>query len=370
VITTSGYNAADNRTTLSAIINAAADFTRTYTYDAINRMTQAEQSGVVGNPKVTFGYNDLGQIIDIDRYTNAAWLMDEVLQYDAANRLNHIQHNLGSDTIADYGWAMDSSDRILYYGISSFAYGSEPAWLDNHDYFYDAQNQITTVATFFGQDESYTYDANGNRTGGYTTTADNQLTNDGTYTYTYFNEGTRKRRTKISDGSYDDYVWDFRGRLAQVLSYGPTFGHPLLKTTTYTYDASDRRIKKQIAGSQTLTERYSYDGSDLTLVFEGASPTLKQRYLYGAQDGQVLTEQSAGTGVVTWLLPDQQGTIHTVTDGSVRGRRRPHQRRQPAGIQRILCHSDGFDSDHIHVFGQRHTGHAGHGGSWADAPVP
>ncbi|HEV8379778.1 MAG TPA: RHS repeat-associated core domain-containing protein [Tepidisphaeraceae bacterium] len=294
------------------------------TYDAIDRLTQVDQSGNAGNPSLFYYYNAIGQITYLGRgatsYPGSSF-MDNPFGYDLANRLTSLYYQRVADSghIADYSWTLDAADRITTYFSQIYPAGlgeGEPN-INNATYTYDTQNQVKGVDNdFIATDESYTYDSSGNRTGGgYSTSTDNQLTNDGTYTYTYYNEGTRKRRTKISDGSYDEYIWDFRGRLAQVLSYGPSPSNTLLKTTTYTYDASDRRIQKQISGSQTLTERYSYDGSDLILGFDGATPTLKQRYMYGAQDGAAMTEENAATGYWLWLLADQQGTIRTVTDG-------------------------------------------------------
>jgi YD repeat-containing protein len=42
----SAYDAASNRTSLSATIDTTADFVNQYTYDALHRMTRIEQSGV------------------------------------------------------------------------------------------------------------------------------------------------------------------------------------------------------------------------------------------------------------------------------------------------------------------------------------
>ena len=38
------------------------------------------------------------------------------------------------------------------------------------------------------------------------------------------NEGNRTRRTKVSDGSYEDYTWDHRNRLTKVTFYSVSIG--------------------------------------------------------------------------------------------------------------------------------------------------
>jgi len=59
------------------------------------------------------------------------------------------------------------------------------------------------------QRESYSYDPAGNRTmTGYTTDTGNQLTADGTYTYSYDNEGNLTAKVRTSDGQRTEYTWD------------------------------------------------------------------------------------------------------------------------------------------------------------------
>ena|SRR5687768_9534775 len=127
--------------------------------------------------------------------------------------------------------------------------------------------------------------------------------------------------TKTSDGTYHEYIWDFRGRLRAIDGY--TAAGVWMTTTTYTYDALDRRISKinnfNGPANPSNDERYSYDGSDLVLAFGYdfmGTRYLKHRHMYGAQDGAAMTQENAATGYVLWLLADHQGTIRTVTDGN------------------------------------------------------
>ncbi len=83
-------------------------------------------------------------------------------------------------------------------------------------------------------DESYSYDANGNRTmSGYSTTANNQLTTDGTYNYTYDDEGNRLTRTKISNGKIEEYIWDHRNRLPKSRLRWPPIKTPMSVSSTW-----------------------------------------------------------------------------------------------------------------------------------------
>ena len=55
-------------------------------------------------------------------------------------------------------------------------------------------------------DESFSFDANGNRTmAGYATGTNNRLTTDGTYNFEYDAEGNRTKRTEIATGEVVEY---------------------------------------------------------------------------------------------------------------------------------------------------------------------
>jgi RHS repeat-associated protein len=173
---------------------------------------------------------------------------------------------------------------------------------------------LTGTDSNYQPDETYTYDENGNRTmTGYETDADNRLTSDGTYTYEYDGEGNRTKRTTIATGETVEYTWDYRNRLTAV-TYKDSEGETT-EVVTYTYDVFDRRIAKSVDG--TPVERYVYDGANILFVFDGEG-NLKARYLQGPGIDNTLAQED-GQGNVTWLLPDDQGTIRDVigNDGVV-----------------------------------------------------
>jgi len=91
-------------------------------------------------------------------------------------------------------------------------------------YNYDNENQLTS-ADFTSAalpDFNQTYDDNGNRTSaGFSSSTDNRLTTDGTFTYTYAKEGNRKTRTD-GLGNITTYDWEVRGRLIAVSDYSGT----------------------------------------------------------------------------------------------------------------------------------------------------
>ena len=74
------------------------------------------------------------------------------------------------------------------------------------------------------------------------TGTDNRLTSDGTYNYTYDNEGNTLTKTRISDGQRTEYTWDYRNRLTDVKV--KTAAGTVTLEDQFTYDIEDRRINK------------------------------------------------------------------------------------------------------------------------------
>ena len=91
----------------------------------------------------------------------------------------------------------------------------------------------------------YGYDLDGNRnTTGYTTTTGNRLTSDGTYNYTFDNEGNVLTKTRISDSQRWEFTWDYRNRLTNVKIKNA--GGAVILEDRFTYDVWDHRIGKWV----------------------------------------------------------------------------------------------------------------------------
>ncbi len=213
------------------------------------------------------------------------------------------------------------------------------------DYGYDTTSQLTSAVHTFQTNESYSYDANGNRTmTGWQTGTDNRLVNDGTYSYEYDKEGNRTKRTKTATGDVTEYAWDYRNRLTRVTE------KDVMGTTTkvveYTYDVFNRRIAKGVDTSSPFDmadaaiERYVYDdihkglasldGGNVVLDFvdtdgTGTQPiALAKRYLYGEAVDQILAQEDVTKTLgdaarVLWPLVDNLGTVRDLArqDGTI-----------------------------------------------------
>jgi len=213
------------------------------------------------------------------------------------------------------------------------------------NYGYDATSQLTSATHTYQSNETYSYDANGNRTmTGYQTGTDNRLTNDGTYTYTYDAEGNRLTRTNTATGEVTEYEWDYRNRLTKVTeknAQGTT-----TQVVEYIYDVFDRRIGRKIETSapfdmaNAVIERYvlddihnglvSGDGGNVLLDFvdpdgSGAQAiAMSKRYLYGEAVDQLFAQEDLSktlgdTSRNLWPLVDHLGTVRDLAkqDGTI-----------------------------------------------------
>jgi RHS repeat-associated protein len=300
------YDDEGNISSVTDAISGVTKVTTLYEYDELDRLTQIRQSGVgVSNKRVDMGYDRIGLLEKIDRFTGldgTGRVATTNYQYDNLNRLEQIKHQNAANTVLeqlDYGYDVD--DRI-----------SSIADLDSSvNYDYLADNQLTSADySNTTPDESYSYDANGNRTNaGYQTGSNNQLSAAGAYIYTYDDEGNLL--TQTGNGVARNYVWDYRNRLVGVTD---TAG----LAVSYGYDVVDQRIAKTASG---VTTRHVYDRNHVAMEFEngGAEPTI--RYLYGAEVDQILA-QDRGNANVSWQMSDQLGSVRLLVgnDSGVRNR--------------------------------------------------
>ncbi|WP_153559381.1 RHS repeat-associated core domain-containing protein [Roseimaritima sediminicola] len=329
------YDALGRRTQLAAEINGTADLVNDYQYDYLNRMTQVTQGGqsggnAVAEKRVDFAYDaeDKQQFTSITRYADLAGSDTVAIStygYDDADRLTSLTHVDGnSGTLAGYTWHYDEGNRLTDFTVSG--YSAEDA-----TYSYDDTDQLTAAdRSGTSADESYAYDGNGNRTGGgYATGDDNQISSDGTFNYTYDDEGNRLTKTNVSTGEVVAYSWDHRNRLTSITTKDSvgTVTHQV----DYTYDIFNRRIVKTIdadgAGSGTATkEIYIHEGlreerdgaGDQILLAFDESGGLTERYLHGPAVDQVLASEDvtspATAGDVLWALSDNLGSVRDIAE--------------------------------------------------------
>jgi RHS repeat-associated protein len=313
VLFTYGYDNTDNVTSVTEAINGVNTSSTTYSYDSLNRVGQIVQTvNAVQNKRVDFAYNSIGQVSSMKRYSNGAGtqLVAETLnEYDSFNRLIGINHRRANgSSINNYTFGYDAADRIT--AITDIDGATT--------YTYDRSNELTGAdRPGTTRDESYTYDANGSRTNtGYQTGSNNRLQTDGTYTYTYDDEGNLKTRTTIATNAVREYTWDYRNRLTGVAD---RTGSTTNRQNTYTYDVTNQRIAKTVdldgAGTApATTTRFVYDRNNVAMEFTGTATVPSTRYFHGTNVDQVLAQESTNT--TTWLLSDQIGTTRDLVNNS------------------------------------------------------
>jgi len=308
-----------------AISNQASGITA-YSYDSNNRVTQITNTGNgVASKSVNMTYDALGRVTSLNRYSNLSGnqlVTTSDYIYDNLNRLTTLTHSNTNNQLANYGFVYDAAGRI-----------TQITDIDGvNNYSYDTTNQLTGAdhTNPNNPDESYTYDANGNRVSssvngnGYVTGANNRPKSDGTYNYQYDAEGNLISQTKIATGTKKEFQWDYRNRLVAVVDKNALGVET--QRVEFTYDAMNRRIAKTVditplnAINDGVVTHFVYDRDHVVLEFvdndgtAGASqPVLDKRYFYGTGVDQILAQESAG-GEVTWLLTDHLGTVRDLVD--------------------------------------------------------
>jgi len=236
--------------------------------------------------------------------------------YDQTGRLETIKHASDSqlqNLFAGYDYDWDAADRLI--NVDFLA--GRGVTSEDVDYSYDAAGQLTEALRAGNYDESYQYDIRGNRSGQqsffddtdktYTVGYNNQLENDGTYVYTYDNEGNRSSRTKLVSGNPTgekiDFVWDHRNRMTEIRIKTNAGDANYAKRVAYTYDINDQIVSRWIDadGDGNYTESpdyqnytdYFFDGQNMhsEVIWYGTS----HAFVYGPKTDQLLFEVSDTT---------------------------------------------------------------------------
>jgi RHS repeat-associated protein len=279
----------------------------TSVYDNADRLTSRQFGGTNQTPvRVDFGYDARNEQTSITRFSDlggSTVVGTTVYGFDDAGRTIGITHKNGSNaTLSYYNYSFDNADRVT----SETRY-SQPVGTVTTSYGYDTTNQLTSDGT-----HTYSYDASGNRTSvvtsgpataTYQTGTANRVTSDGVWTYTYDAEGNLINKRNISSGDLWTYSYDTWNRLTNAS--GPVNGVSF--SVTYVYDVEGHRVAQIEQGTATS---FAYDGDNVWADLD-SSNHVQFRYLYGDSTDQILT-RTQGTGVnatVTAYLTDRLGSV-------------------------------------------------------------
>ena len=285
----------------------------TATYDARDGLSsQVWQGGQLAPVRVEFAYTERGELTEVRRFADPEGTRSvsrSTFSYDPRGRLTHLTHQDAVDAVlAEYDYTFDLADQLVRevdHGLVS-------------EYTYDSAGQLTAVEHEGQGDETYAYDANGNRIGGqYTVGPNNQVLADAAYNYEYDAEGNLIGKTERASGMVSRYAYDHRNRLVRFEQ--SSAGGILLAAADYVYDVFDRRIVKSVDrdGSGPLPPQethFVYDGLNAWADFDGGNRVLA-RYLHGTGLDNLLARWRPDGGSA-WYLGDHLGSVRDMVDAA------------------------------------------------------
>lgn len=296
------YDRYGNRNTL-AFSDGGSTYTHSYTYNTLNRLTDA--------------------VLDGHNYS-----LPDTSAYDAADQLKAITYPNGVQAAITY---RDNGpvETISYSKadsspLESIAYTYDKALnvdtrTDNdgtYDYDYDGLDRLTQAdyppSTSIPTD-NYVYDNVGNREDSanpslWDYNSNNQLTTGPDYTYLYDDDGNTTDKTPTASnptGQAATLTYDLINRLS-TYSSGTT-------SAVYLYDADGRRIKKTVNGTITW---YLWDGTQLLAEYSETAgvASLQKRYAY-LPNRYAPSQMTDSTGTY-FIHSDHLDTPKLITDNT------------------------------------------------------
>src|SRR5581483_11259100 len=158
--------------------------------------------------------------------------------YDAAGRAKTLTHDKGAANIAGYTFTYNAAGQLYEqtdHGVT-------------RTFGYDEQGQLTSE-TGGSTSHTYTYDDAGTRASidstNYTPGDDNQIDSDGTWNYSYDNEGNMTGKEDPVTGEKWTYGYDHHNELIKV-EHQATATDPVDLRVEFKYDALGNRVEKSV----------------------------------------------------------------------------------------------------------------------------
>ena len=236
-----------------------------YEYDSLNRLTRMNESN---GTDIAYIYDDRGLLTSLNAgggnvftFANdsARKCVEQgfpngvtgTFSYDGVGRIIGIDFDLSTGPFP-LSYEYDATGRVI---TMTDAAG-------NHDYRYDDIGQVISAThpnPATNPNETYVYDAMGNRTSSHLSSTyilddADQLTEDDDYAYGYDDNGNCIQKGAKEGGVTTSYTYDARDRITKV-----DFGQG--NTVSFEYDVRDRLISR--ANSNGDIRRYRYNGHNL-----------------------------------------------------------------------------------------------------------
>jgi len=223
---------------------------------------------------------------------------EDTYAYNDADQMGEVKMLKSTETLASLAYTRDNDGQVKAVTSKGLPGEEKPA------YEYDSNNRLTKGATV-----AYEYDSANNPTkigtGTYKYNAADELETGPSLTYTYDEMGERTK-TKPSTGPSTTYGYDQAGELTSVER--PKEGETIEIKDTYAYDGNGLRASQTISGTTTYLTWDMTEGLPLIL-----SDTTNS-YIYGPEGLPI--EQISSGGTVTYLHHDQQGSTRLLTGSS------------------------------------------------------
>ena len=316
VTLTNTWDAAGNRTRVADGDGVSVSST----YDPRNLLKTHTWSGPssgnagIAPARVDLIYNGRGQATQLLRSSDvvgAQVVSKTIRTYDPVGRADLISHRSAIDSVmAQFDSDWNVADELAAWTIDG----------KQSTYQYDLTGQLTTAdhQTPGLANESFAYDATGNRTGASKSVGpNNRLLSDERFDYTFDSEGNTLSKLERSSGNEQRFGYDHQNRMTHADTRSRSGA--LLSSVDYRFDALGRRLARTADsdgdGPLALTvQNFVYDGSDVWLDASG-SGAITARYMHGDNVDEPLARYRPGEGVA-WYLTDHLGSIRAIADAS------------------------------------------------------
>jgi RHS repeat-associated protein len=272
-----------------------------YGYDGDGRLATVQDpaNGVFG-----FGYDPRGLLATLTRPNQ----VDDSFTWTASGDLQSRDATHNGATVAPFDYQLDPDTGQVTALTDS---------LGTHHFTYYGNGALKTATHPAGSglaDETYAYDAAGNRTSGTgivgtaTYDAADRLRSDGNFDYAYDAEGDLVSKTPTGGGAPTTYSWNAEHQLTAI-------HYPDGSTSTYSYDPLGRRIRVTRGGADT---RFVYNGLNPQADYDSGNHLLTG-YVTGVGIDSALESVSGDSP--SYYLSDGLGSVRASTDanGSITG---------------------------------------------------
>ena len=258
-----------------------------YGYDGLGRLASIQYGS---QSPFTLTYDGLGRLHTVARPNGIV----DTYSYDASSNLTRRDATLNGSTVARFDYTTDPFT------------GQRTSLTDNsgtHSFSYLDNGWLKAASHPAGSgvsNESYTYDAVGNRSSGataWTYDAADRLTSDGRFNYVYDGEGNLTSKTPIAGGAATTYSWNAYHQLTGIT-------YPDGTNSSYRYDPLARRTAAVSKGSET---RFLNDGLNVAADYNSQNQ-VQTTYLNRLE--------SVSAGHARYYLSDGLGSVRMLTDSA------------------------------------------------------